>query len=137
MNENDFVFSNDQKRFKKGKYLNAVEQFDQSNVNFIQKLSKKHSNSINVASSSSVIDKNLSGSESVSTSSENSDMSISFDLKTTCVSNKSLLQQNRVSLEELAMVCERYEVSDRAGAAVSSATLILIWNCYRKRTDVL
>ena len=33
------------------------------------------------------------------------------------------MQQNRVTLKELAMVCERYEVSDGAGAAIASATL--------------
>ena len=36
-------------------------------------------------------------------------MSISFDLETTFVPNKPLLQQNRASLQKLAMVCERYE----------------------------
>ena len=34
-----------------------------------------------------------------------------------------ILQQNRITLKELAKVCKRYEVSDRAGAAIASATL--------------
>ena len=33
------------------------------------------------------------------------------------------LQHIQVMLKELAIVCERYEVSDRAGAATASATL--------------
>ena len=37
--------------------------------------------------------------------------------------SKSISQQNRVTLNELAMVCEQYEVSDRAGAAITLATL--------------
>ena len=82
-------------------------------------MKKKHSNTINVASSSSIIDKNLSGSEYLT---ENSNMSILFDLESTCTPNKLLLQQSIVSFKELAMVCESYEESDRAGAAVASAT---------------
>ena len=38
-------------------------------------------------------------------------------------SSKSILQQNRATLKELAMACERYEVSERAGAFIASATL--------------
>ena len=71
-----------------------------------------------MASSSSAIDKNLSGFESVSTSSVNSDVPILFDLEATCSPNQQLC-----FMQELAMVCERYEASERAGAAVASATL--------------
>ena len=53
---------------------------------------------------------------------ENSEISVSFDSALPC-SSKSILQQNRAKLKELAMACERYEMSDRAGAAVASATL--------------
>ena len=51
----------------------------------------------------------------ISTSSANIDIIIGI--------LKSILQQNQVTLKELAMVCERYELSDRAGAAIASATL--------------
>ena len=37
--------------------------------------------------------------------------------------NKSTLQQNRVSLQELAIVGGRYKGSDRAGAVIASTTL--------------
>ena len=47
---------------------------------------------------------------------------INFRQKIPC-SSKSILQQNRVTLKELAIVCERCEVSDRASAAIASATL--------------
>ena len=49
-------------------------------------------------------------------------ISVSFDSSLPC-SSKYILQQNRVTLKELAMVCERYEVSARAGAAKASGTL--------------
>ena len=43
-------------------------------------------------------------------------MSISFDVETTCISNKPLLQQNCFT-----------KVPDRAHAAVE-----IFWNCYRR-----
>ena len=49
-------------------------------------------------------------------------VSVSFDSALLCFS-KSILQQNRVTFKELAMVCKQYEVSDRAGAAIAFATL--------------
>ena len=62
------------------------------------------------------------GFQSDTSTSKNSEISVSFDSALPC-SSKSILQQNRVTLKELAMVCERYEVSDRTGAAIASATL--------------
>ena len=110
------------KRFRKGECLDAVEQLDQC-CKFYRKIIKN----IKMTSFRSVSDKNLSDYESVSTSSENSDMSISFDLGTTCIPNKPLLQQNRVS-------CERSEVYDRAGVAscisCSFSYIEIFWNCY-------
>ena len=47
---------------------------------------------------------------------------MSFDSALPC-SSKSILQQNRVTLKEFAMVFERYEVPDRAGAVIASATV--------------
>ena len=45
------------------------------------------------------------------------------DYETPSSSRKITAQQNHVCLKQLAMVCEKYEVSDRAGAATASATL--------------
>ena len=85
-------------------------------------MSQKQSNSNNTVSTSLAnIDIGI-GFESDTSTSENSEISVSFDSALPC-SSKSILQQNRVMLKELAMACERYEVSDRAGAAIASATL--------------
>ena len=62
------------------------------------------------------------GFESDTNTSENSEISVLFDSALPC-SSKSILQQNQVTLKALAMVCEQYEVSDRDGAAIASATL--------------
>ena len=127
MNETDFGFYRDQKGPRKEKCLDVVENLEQSDLNFIQKTSQKHST--NMASTSSVNDNMLLSSECENCETDNdnkaselSSMSTS-DYETTSSSNKITAQQNRVCLKELAMVCERYEVSDRAGAAVASATL--------------
>ena len=85
-------------------------------------MSQKQSNSNNTLSTSSANIDIVIGFQSDTSPSENSEISVSFDSALLC-SSKSVLHQNRVTLKELAMVCERYEVSDRAGAAIASATL--------------
>ena len=85
-------------------------------------MSQKQSNSNNTVSTSSANIDIVIGFQSDTSTSENSEISVSFDSASPC-SSKSILLQNRVTLKELAVVCERYEVCDRAGAAIASATL--------------
>ena len=85
-------------------------------------MSQKQSNSNNSISISSANTDIVIGLQSDASTSENSKILVSFDSALPC-SSKSILQQNGVTLKELAMDCERYEVSDRAGAAIASATL--------------
>ena len=117
MNKDDFAFYEDQIGPIKRKCLDVVEPIDQSDINFLPKMSQKQSNSNNrVSTNSANIDIVLGFASDISTS-ENSEVSISFYSALPC-SLKPILQQNRVTLKELAMVCERYEVFDRAGAAI-------------------
>ena len=123
MNEDDFAFYEDQIGPRKRKCLDVVEPIDQSDINILQKMSKKQSNSNNTVSTSSANINIVIGLRSDASTSENSEISVSVDSALPC-SPKSILQQNRVTLAaELAIVCERYEASDRAGAAIASATL--------------
>ena len=85
-------------------------------------MSQKQSNCNNIVSTSSANIDIVLGFASDTSTSENSEISVSFDSALPC-SSKFILQQNRVTLKELAMLCERYEVFDRAGAAIASATL--------------
>ena len=124
MNKDDFAFYEDQIAPRKRKCLNVVKPINQSDINFLQKMSQKQSNSNNTVSTSSANIDIVLGFASETSTSENSEISVSFDSALTC-SSKSILQQNRVTLKELAIVCERYEheVFDRAGAAIASAAL--------------
>ena len=122
MNEDDFASYEDEIGPKKRKCLNVVEQIDQCDIIFLQKISQKQSNSNNTVSTSSANIDIVNGFQSDTSTSENSKISVSFDSALPC-SPKSILQKNRVTSKELAMVCERYEVSDRAGTAIASATL--------------
>ena len=88
-------------------------------------MSQKQSNSNNTVSTSSANIDIVIGFQSDTITSENSEISVSFDLALPCTS-KSILQQNRVTFKELAMVCKRYKVSNRAGAAIASAILKLL-----------
>ena len=85
-------------------------------------MSQKQSNSNNTVVTSVANIDIVIGFESDTNASENSEILVSFDSGLSC-SLKSVLQPNRVTLKELAMVCKRYEVSDRAGAAIASATI--------------
>ena len=52
MNEDDFVFYEDQIGPRKRKCLDGVEPIDQCDINFLQKMSQKQSNSNNTVSTS-------------------------------------------------------------------------------------
>ena len=127
MNETDFGFYGDQKGPRKEICLNVVKNLEQSDLNLIQKTSQKRST--NMASTSSVNDNMLLSSESENSETDNDNKASELsststsDYETPSSSNRITAQQNRVCLKELAIVCERYEVSDRAGAAIASATL--------------
>ena len=122
INKDDFAFYEDQIGPRKRKCLDVVKSIDQSEINLLQKMSQKQSNSNNTVSTSSANIDVVIGFQSDTSTSENLEISVSFDSALPC-SSKSILRQNRVTLKELAMVCERYDVSDRAGAAIASATL--------------
>ena len=122
MNKNDFGFYENQIGPRKRKCLDVVEPIDKSDINFLQKMSQKQSNSNNTVSTSSANTDIVIGVQSDTSNCENSEVSVSIDSAIPC-SSKSIFKQNRVTLKELAMVCEQYEVSDRAGAAIASVTL--------------
>ena len=46
------------------------------------------------------------------------------------------LQRNGALLEELAIVCERYEVLDRTGPAADSATLKVLESLQKRKKDI-
>ena len=53
MNEDDFAFYEDQIGPRKRKFLDVIKPINQSDVNFLQKMSQKQSNSNNIVSISS------------------------------------------------------------------------------------
>ena len=87
MNEDNFAFYEDLIDHRKRKYLDAVEPIDQSDINFLQKMSQKQSNSNNTVSTSSANIDIVIGFESDTSTSENSEISISFSSALPCVTN--------------------------------------------------
>ena len=122
MNEDDLAFHEHEMDPRKRKYLDVIEPIDQSDINFLQKMSQKQSNSNHIVSTSSANIDIAIDFESDTSTSGNSEISVSLDSALPC-SSKPILQHNRVTLIELTMICEQYKVSDRAGAAIASATL--------------
>ena len=105
MNEDDFAFYEDQIGPRKRKSVDVVEPIGQSDIKFLQKLSQKQFNSNNTVLTSSANIDIVIGFQSDTSTSENSEVSVLFNSALPC-SSKSILQQNRVALKELAMVCE-------------------------------
>ena len=99
MNEDDFVFYEDQIGPRKRKSLDVVLPIDQSDINFLQKMSQIQTNSNNTVSTSSANIDIVVGFQSDTSTSENSEISVSFDSALPC-SSKSILQQNRVTLKK-------------------------------------
>ena len=94
-NEDDLAFYEDQIGPRKRKSLDIVKPIDQSDINFLQKMSQKQSNSNNTVSTSSVNIDIVIGFQSDTSTSKNSEISVSFDSVLPC-SSKSILQQNQV-----------------------------------------
>ena len=90
-NEDDFAFYEDQIGPRKRKCLDVVEPVDQSEINFLQKMSQKQSKSNNAVSTSSANIDIVIGFESATSTNENSEISVSFDSALPC-SSKSILQ---------------------------------------------
>ena len=93
MNKDDFAFYEDQIGPRKRKCLDVVEPIDQSDINFLQKMSQKQYNSNNTVSTSSANIDIVLGFATDTSTSENSEISVSFDSALPC-SSKSILQQN-------------------------------------------
>ena len=97
MNKDNFAFYEDQIGPRKRKFLDVVQPIDQSDINFLQKMSQNQSNSNNTVLTSSANIDIVIGFQSDTSTSENSKISVSFDSALPC-SSKSILQQNRVTL---------------------------------------
>ena len=91
MNEVDFAFYEYKIGPRKRKCLDVVEPIDQSDINFLQKMSQKQSNSNNTVSTSSANIDMVIGFQSDTSTSENSEISVSLDSAFPCAS-KSILQ---------------------------------------------
>ena len=78
MNQDDFEFYEDQIGPRKRKCLDVVEPIDQFDMNFLQKMSQKQSSSNNTVSTSSANIDIVIGFESDTSTSENTQISVSF-----------------------------------------------------------
>ena len=91
MNEDDLAFYENQIGSRKRKCLDLVELIDKSDINFLQKMSQKQSNSSNtVLTSLANIDISI-GVQSDTNTSKNSEISVSFD-SALPYSSKSILR---------------------------------------------
>ena len=91
MNEDDLAFYENQIGSRKRKCLDVVEPIDKSDINFLQKMSQKQSNSSNtVLTSLANIDISI-GVQSDTNTSKNSEISVSFD-SALPYSSKSILR---------------------------------------------
>ena len=120
MGKNDYAFYQDQKGPRQGKCTNAEEKLAEYDLNFIKKVTSKEkdvplTSSINF---DSTFDMTMTEIGSDTSESEESSSASSINV---LFSNQQI-EQNRSSLK-VAVNCERFGISDRAGAAIATATL--------------
>ena len=89
MNEDDLAFHEYQMDPRKRKCLDVVEPIDQSDISFLQKMSQKQSSSNNTVSTSSSNIDIVIGFESDASTSESSEVSVSFDSALPCATSRS------------------------------------------------
>ena len=121
MDKNDYAFYQDQKGPRRGKCTNAVEKLAESDLNFIKKVTSKEKD---VPSTSSINFDSTSGmtmTEIGSDTSESEESSSAFSINVLFLNQQ--IEQKRSSLREVAVTCERFGVSDKAGAAIATVTL--------------
>ena len=121
MNDSDLAFYHDQSSSRICKCLSVVENPSSSDVNFQKRVSQKQIR-CDTEVQSSVIEKL----DLESNASDPGPLSSSLSDFSPQQKRMKLIedsQQNRQSLKNLALMCEKYQISDRAVAAIGSATL--------------
>lgn len=124
MTEDDFAFYNDQKGHRIGRCLDAVIPLTSSDNLFIRRTSSQAN-----ASTSSAFNEQASGSGYVSDAGSSGSTSMSHlsqsSVGSDFVPDASFQagQQNRFKWTNLARMCERYQLSDRAAAAIANSVL--------------
>lgn len=126
MNESDIAFYNDQRGERVRRCIDIVQNLSPTDINFKMRLSQQQVR--DMASSSTVDNPDqppTEGWDSESTASQSSTATASTSSEDFDQPAKKLKlnQQNRQSIKNLVMMCERFQLSDRAGAATGTATL--------------
>jgi len=129
MDERDFAFYSNQNGKRKSRALNIVENLTPSDIAFKRKTSK--SNQLPTSATATATNFSISPSCSMpsddSSSTPSDEDSASIASSTISLSNSSELEapddygQNRKDLTNLVLMCERFQTSDRAGAAIADA----------------
>ena len=122
MNSTGFPFYEDQKRARIGKCASILKNFDDSDLIFAKRASQqrliKNKDLYPVPKCTITEAKQV---PSVARVAETFGESL-FEMPSTS-DKEQFSEQNRNALKEVAMVCKRYRIFDRGGAAVATATL--------------
>ena len=121
MNDSDLAFYHDQNSSRIRKCLLVVENPSSSDINFQKRVSQKQI-ICDTEVQSSVIEQ-LDLESNVSDPGPSSPSSSDFLPQQKRMKLIEDSQQNRQSLKNLVIMCERYQISDRAAAAIGNATL--------------
>ena len=118
MNESDWNFYHDQCGLRIGKCYLIKEKYTESDLKFISRVNQEISNKDLQDQPSS-----LSSRAATALDYYSDDAASTSDSSEFSPPAKRPNIQNRQSLTNLALMCERFDVSDRAGAAIASAVL--------------
>lgn len=116
MNDDDYAFYNDQKGDRVGRCMNEVVELSTSDQKFIRRTTSYE------GAATSVIEDPQAGyiSDEGSTTTIESSSSVVSEFAS---SSRRDIDQNRRKWTNLARMCERYQLSDRAAAAIANSVL--------------
>jgi len=129
MTDADHAFYEDQCGPRQGKCLSIKEDLSPADHRFMKRtaLKEKVQSLASASSPNTIFDEREEYNDEclsvISSSSSSSLATASVGSSSLPKKKQKLSSQNRVPLENLAMLCERFEISDRAGAAIATATL--------------
>lgn len=113
MSADDFEFYNDQKTLRRRQCTSKVVPYTSSDVNFQKRILQEQNRQT----------ENYSVSE-LKTVESTSDSQSSNESEFSCFIERKKSTRNTHDLRHLAKVCDRYNISDRCGAAIANAALL-------------
>ena len=123
MSDKDYEYYKDQKEDRKTRCLEEIVPLSDSDKAFVRRTSRTSSRSGAKSIQLPSFSESLTAAEQEEASSEPESIASSLSQFLPLAHSSSQSEQNRNSWSNLSRMCKRYQLSDRAGAAIASSVL--------------